>query len=85
MTPTEEVPQPTKYFLPEEYIPQHKKPNYKVIHLTLREYAAGSTIHGISYIFDRGTHAIDRIFWVFVVLSALYGACLLYTSDAADE
>jgi hypothetical protein len=74
MTSPEEIPQPRKYIPPGDDITHYKKPNYKVVNLTLREYASGSTIHGISYIFDKDTHALDRIFWIIVVVAALFGA-----------
>ena len=41
---------------------------------TVREYSASTTIHGISYLFDRENRALDRLFWVVVVLVAIYGA-----------
>ena len=56
-----------------EEVSKTKKP-YLV---TLREYSASTTIHGISYLFDRESHALDRLFWAVVVLVAIYGATKL--------
>ena len=56
-----------------EEVSKAKKP-YLV---TLREYSASTTIHGISYLFDRENHALDRVFWAVVVLVAIYGATKL--------
>ena len=56
-----------------EEVSRTKKP-YLV---TLREYSASTTIHGISYLFDRESHAFDRVFWAVVVLVAIYGAIKL--------
>ena len=36
---------------------------------TAEEYASRSTIHGISYIFDRDLNMIDRLLWLFLVLA----------------
>ena len=36
---------------------------------TTEEYASRSSIHGISYIFDRELKIVDRFLWLFVVLS----------------
>ena len=36
---------------------------------TTEEYASRSSIHGISYIFDRELNIVDRFLWLFVVLS----------------
>ena len=36
---------------------------------TTEEYASRSSIHGISYIFDRDLNFVDRLLWLFVVLS----------------
>ena len=36
---------------------------------TTEEYASRSTIHGISYIFDRDLNIIDRLLWLFLVLA----------------
>ena len=33
------------------------------------EYASRSSIHGIGYIFDRELNIVDRLLWLFVVLS----------------
>ena len=56
-----------------EQIGRTKKP-YLV---TLREYSASTTIHGISYLFDRESNALDKVFWAVVVLVAIYGATKL--------
>ena len=36
---------------------------------TTEEYASRSSIHGISYIFDRELSIVDRLIWLLVVLS----------------
>ena len=36
---------------------------------TTQEYASRSSIHGIGYIFDRELNIVDRLLWLFVVLS----------------
>ena len=36
---------------------------------TTEEYASRSSIHGIGYIFDRELNIVDRLLWLFVVLS----------------
>ena len=38
---------------------------------TLFEYAAGSTTHGISYIFEKGRLILERVFWIIVVIIAV--------------
>ena len=44
---------------------------------TTEEYASRSTIHGISYIFDRDLNIIDRLLWLFLVLAfAIVAAAL---------
>ena len=51
--------------------------HYVISSVTLREYSASTTIHGISYLFDRENHALDRVFWAVVVVVAIYGATKL--------
>jgi hypothetical protein len=34
---------------------------------TVREYAASSSAHGISYIFEENRVGLERVFWVVVV------------------
>ena len=36
---------------------------------TIEEYAARSTIHGISYAVDRELNVVDRILWLLVVVA----------------
>ena len=46
---------------------------------TTEEYASRSSIHGIGYIFDRALNIIDRLLWLFVVLSfAGFAAALIW-------
>ena len=35
---------------------------------TTGEYASRSSIHGISYIFDKELHLVDRLLWLLVVV-----------------
>ena len=35
---------------------------------TAEEYASRSSIHGISYIFDKELHLVDRLLWLLVVV-----------------
>ena len=36
---------------------------------TTEEYASRSSIHGISYIFDRDLSIVDRLLWLFLVIA----------------
>ena len=38
---------------------------------TTEEYASRSSIHGISYTFDRELNILDRLLWLLVVLAFL--------------
>ena len=38
---------------------------------TIEEYASRSSIHGISYSFDRQLNIVDRILWLLVVIAFL--------------
>ena len=38
---------------------------------TTEEYASRSSIHGISYTFDRELNVVDRLLWLLVVLAFL--------------
>ena len=46
-------------------------PPMEVFERTALEYAAASTAHGITYIFERGRWAIERVFWIIAVALAL--------------
>ena len=36
---------------------------------TTKDYASRSSIHGISYIFDKDLSFVDRLLWLFIVLA----------------
>ena len=38
---------------------------------TVEDYASRSSIHGISYVFDRELSIIDRLLWLLVVFASL--------------
>ena len=44
---------------------------------TTQEYASRSSIHGMSYIFDKELSFVDRLLWLFVVLALLGVAAAL--------
>ena len=47
---------------------KHKKDSIlKVIKSTTHEFANSTTIHGITYVFDRGIKAFDNLLWLLVV------------------
>ena len=55
---------------------------------TTEEYASRSSIHGISYVFDRDFNLVDRLLWLFVVLALLLTAgmfTLNFWSQWRDE
>ena len=45
-----------------------KAPNKAALSQTTEEYASQSSIHGISYIFDKELHLVDRLLWLLVVV-----------------
>ena len=45
---------------------------------TTKEYANRSSIHGISYIFDKDLRFVDRLLWLFMVL-AFFGVATAMT------
>ena len=45
---------------------------------TTKEYANRSSIHGISYIFDKDLSFVDRLLWLFMVL-AFFGVATAMT------
>ena len=45
---------------------------------TTKEYANQSSIHGISYIFDKDLSLVDRLLWLFMVL-AFFGVAIAMT------
>ena len=47
---------------------------------TAEEYASRSSIHGISYVFDRDLNIVDRLLWLFLVI-ALLGGAAMFTWD----
>ena len=49
----------------------------KAFFQTTKEYASGSTIHGISYIFDKELSFVDRLLWLLLVLAFLGVAAAL--------
>ena len=44
---------------------------------TTKDYASRSSIHGISYIFDKNLTFMDRLLWLFFVLAFLGVAAAL--------
>ena len=48
-----------------------KKLKSESLKTTVNEYAAATTAHGIAYIFEHGRLAIERVFWIIVVIFAL--------------
>ena len=42
--------------------------NKAALSQTTGEYASRSSIHGISYIFDKELHLLDRLLWLLVVV-----------------
>ena len=44
---------------------------------TTQEYASRSSIHGMSYIFDKELSFVDRLLWLFFVLAFLGVAAAL--------
>ena len=48
----------------------------KAVKRTLEEYASRTSIHGISYIFDRDFSCLERFLWTTVVLAFLVAAIL---------
>ena len=47
---------------------KHKKDSIlKLIKSTTHEFANSTTIHGITYVFDRGIKAFDNLLWLMVV------------------
>ena len=47
---------------------KHEKDSIlKVIKSTTHEFANSTTIHGITYVFDRGIKAFDNLLWLLVV------------------
>ena len=61
-------------------VEEHKSPLSEVIH----EYADVSTIHGIRYILNSGSHWLDRIVWLLAVLItsilAIFASASIYDS-----
>ena len=46
----------------------------KALTQTTEDYASRTTIHGISYVFDRELGVVDRALWLLLVLASLGGA-----------
>ena len=38
---------------------------------TMKDFAERTSIHGISYVFDRGLRIVDRLLWAVVVIGFL--------------
>ena len=51
--------------------------NKQTLSKTTQEYASRSSIHGMSYIFDKELSFVDRLLWLFVVLAFLGVAAAL--------
>ena len=51
--------------------------NKQALSKTTQEYASRSSIHGISYIFDKELSFVDRLLWLFFVLAFLGVAAAL--------
>ena len=51
--------------------------NKQVLSKTTQEYASRSSIHGMSYIFDKELSFVDRLLWLFFVLAFLGVAAAL--------
>ena len=51
--------------------------NKQVLSKTAEEYASRSSIHGMSYIFDKELSFVDRLLWLFFVLAFLGVAAAL--------
>ena len=49
----------------------------KAFSQTTEEYASRSSIHGISYIFDKELSIVDRLLWLFMVVAFLGVAAAL--------
>ena len=67
---------------------KHKKKSPAVVRTT-EECASHTTVHGISYIFDRSLPVVDRLLWLVVVVSFLALASYLsynsYTEWRGDQ
>ena len=46
-------------------------PKTKLVIRSLEEYANHSTVHGISYIFDKSIGIVERVFWLILVIGSL--------------
>ena len=56
-----------------------KKPTMKSnIAQTTKDYASRSSIHGVSYIFDKELSIVDRLLWLFLVL-VFFGVAIAMT------
>ena len=51
--------------------------NKQALSKTTQEYASRSSIHGMSYIFDKELSFVDRLLWLFFVLAFLGVAAAL--------
>ena len=54
-------------------------------HRTLNEYGVSSSLHGISYIFERNQTVHERSFWMFVVIVAIMIGYWLYKFEIEDR
>ena len=58
------------YVAPASYQVPRKDGGFKPLQAansTIHEFASSTTIHGISYVFDRAIKAIDHVLWLLVV------------------
>ena len=51
--------------------------NKQALSKTTQEYASRSSIHGITYIFDKELSPVDRLLWLFFLLAFLVVAAAL--------
>ena len=52
-------------------MPTNMKSHRGALETTVQEYAAASTAHGITYIFEQGRLGIERLFWILMVFLSL--------------
>ena len=45
-----------------------KTPKKAALSQTTEDYVSRSSIHGISYVFDKELHLLDRLLWLLVVV-----------------
>ena len=58
-----------------------KKGKQRALLKTAEEYSSCTTIHGVSYAFDRDLGSLDRSLWTLVVIAfLLLAGCLTYNT-----